>query len=167
MSALLWLAAVIIVLLVAGWWLSWIATRLDRAHARAERSWAVLDAALVRRAQRAIEVSGDPGVDPASTLLVCDAAAAALELDLSRESRELAESDLSHVLDLVGLTGLEQEQERATLARRLHNDSVTTARTLRRRPVVRVFRLAGWAAEPQPFEMVDGQQLVWSGAQER
>ncbi len=155
MSVLLALALVVIVLLAVGWWLCWLATRLDRAHARVERSWAVLDTELVRRAQRAAQLAQDPCVDPASTLLVCDAAAAALELDLSHGAREQAESTLTHVLDLVALTGLELEQDRATLARRLHNDAVSTARAIRRRRLVRAFRLAGRAASPRPFEMAD------------
>jgi hypothetical protein len=157
------LALVVIALLVAGWWLSWLATRLDRAHTRVERSWAILDAALVRRAQAAVEVARRPVVDPASTLLVCDAAAEALEPDLAPGAREGAESALSHVLDLVALPGLDPERDRCALARRLHNDAVTTARTLRRRPVVRLFRLAGRAAEPRPFEMADsGASVGWA-----
>jgi len=161
-------AAVLIILLLAlGWRLSWLATRVDRAHARAERTWAALDAALVRRAQRATELVQTPAVDPASALLVSDAAAAALEPDLDHQQREQAESDLSHVLEVVGpaLTtgpdGLVAEQDRASLSRRLHNDAVATARALRRRRVVRTFRLAGHAQEPQPFEMADGRQLLW------
>ena len=81
--------------------------------------------------------------------------------------REQAESDLSHVLEVVGPTlstgpdGLVAEQDRASLSRRLHNDAVATARALRRRRVVRTFRLAGHAEEPQPFEMADGRQLLW------
>ena len=160
------LAALVILLLVA-WWLSGLASRLDRALARVQRSWAVLDTALVRRAERAVELARVPGVDPATTLLVCDAAAEALELDLPQGTREQAESNLSHVLDLVQLPGLELEQERTVLARRLHNDAVSTARGLRRRPGVRAFRLADPSAEPQPFEMADDQQLVWWGGEER
>lgn len=152
------LMSAVVVLLVAGWWLSWVATRLDRAHARAERSWAVLDTHLVRRAQRAVQQAQAPGVDPASALLVCDAAGAALERDLTPGAREQAESTLTHVLQLVALTGLEVEQDRATLARRLHNDAVSTARAIRRRRVVRVFRLAGRAAVPRPFEMADDRR---------
>ncbi len=94
-------AVLIIILLALGWRLSWLATRVDRAHARAERTWAALDAALVRRAQRATELVQTPGVDPASALLVSDAAAAALEPDLDHHQREQAESDLSHVLEVV------------------------------------------------------------------
>jgi hypothetical protein len=164
-TALTGLAAVVIILLSVGWWLSWLATRLDRAHARVERSWAALDVALVRRAQRAADVARGPGVDPATTLLVCDAAAAALEIELTHEEREEVESSLSHVLGLVALAGIEQEQDRAMLARRLYNDAVSTARVLRDRPIVRTFRLAGHAAEPKPFEMADDLQLVWSDGQ--
>jgi hypothetical protein len=52
--------SVIIVALIAGWRITWLATRVDRAQARAERTWAVLDAALVRRAERALPVSTRP-----------------------------------------------------------------------------------------------------------
>lgn len=161
-----WLSSVITVLLAIGWWLTWLATRLDRAHSRVERSWAVLDAALVRRAQRAVEAAQAPGVDPATTLLICDAVGVALDPDLGHHDREQAESALSNVLAVVGLSGIEAEQDRASLARRLHNDAVITAGSLRRRPVVRIFRLAGWAADPKPFEMAD-HQLVWPSGQER
>ena len=154
--------SVIIVPLIAGWRITWLATRVDRAQARAERTWAVLDAALVRRAQRALELILIPGIDPATALLVSDAAGATLEPNLSRRDRESAESDLSHVLDAVGpmLPGspdkLESERARASICRRLHNDAVATALSLRRRYTVRMLRLAGRAAEPRPFEMADG-----------
>ena len=42
------------------WRLSWLATRVDRANTRAERTWAALDAALVRRAQGAAEMALAP-----------------------------------------------------------------------------------------------------------
>jgi hypothetical protein len=50
----------------------------------------------------ALELIAIPGIDPATALLLSDAAAAALEPNLSRRDRERAESDLSHVLDAVG-----------------------------------------------------------------
>lgn len=164
MTGLLGLAVVVIVLLVSGWWLSWIATRLDRAHSRVERSWAVLDATLVRRAQRATDLSRDRPLDRSADA-VRAAASRALEPDLSHHEREAAESALTRVLDRAALPGLEREQDRAVLARRLHNDAVSTAQALRHRPVVRIFRLAGWAAEPKPFEMAEASPLVWSGGE--
>jgi hypothetical protein len=157
------LALVIIVALIIGWHVTWLATRVDRANVRAERTWAALDAALVRRAQRALELVLMPGIDPATALLVSEAATAALEPKLSRHDRERAESDLSHVLDAVGpmlptsYNRLESERARASICRRLHNDAVATALSLRRRYTVRILQLAGRAGEPRPFEMADGQ----------
>jgi hypothetical protein len=152
---------VILALLVVGWRLSWLATRLDRAHTRVERRWAGLDAALVRRAQAALEAARAPDLDPASSLLVCDAAAAALPPDLEPNAREHVESNLSRVLSVVPLAALQPYQERVELARRLHNDAVVSALALRRRRLVCWFRLAGHAAEPRAFEMAVGGQLTW------
>jgi hypothetical protein len=165
-TALVLAAGLVIVLLAAGWRLTWLATRVDRANTRAERTWAALDAALVRRAQAAAELALTPGVDPATALAASDAAAAALEPDLGPAEREQAESDLSHVLDLV-TPGLQTDRlaelrERAGLSRRLYNDAVATARALHRRRTVRLFRLAGRAAEPAPFEMADDRRPPWA-----
>jgi phosphatidylinositol alpha-mannosyltransferase len=138
-----------------------VATPLDRAQARAERTWAALDAALVRRAQLALELIVIPGIDPAAALLLSDAAAAALEPDLSQRDRERAESDLSDVLDAVGamLPGspdtLDSERARASICRRLHNDAVATALSIRRRYSVGTLQSVGGGAEPRPFEMAE------------
>ena len=151
----------VIVLLAIGWRLSWLATRLDRAHTKVERRWAALDAALVRRAQAALEAARMADIDPASGLLVCDAAAAALVADLDPAAREQVESDLSRVLALVPLDGVATYSERVELAPRLHNDAVASASALRRRRSVILFRLAGHAAEPRAFEMAVSGELTW------
>jgi hypothetical protein len=162
MSTLEVLALMIIVAVILVWWITWLATRANRATVRAERTWSVLDAALVGRAQRAAELVKMPGIDPATALLVLDAAAAALEPQLRHGERERAESDLSHVLDLVdpmlrtNPCELDSERIRASMYRRLHNDAVATALSLRRRHTVRILRLAGRSVEPRPFEMADG-----------
>lgn len=71
---------VIVVLLVAaGWYLSYSAARLDRLHAKAEGSLSALDAQLVRRAEAGLELATSGSLDPASALLVADAASTALE----------------------------------------------------------------------------------------
>lgn len=140
-------------LLGLGWRLSWLATRLDRAHLRTERTWAVLDAALVRRAQGSLAAITEADVDPATALLITDAAARALTDDLGRHDREHAETVLSQVLRVSLPTAVGPEQQRVQLARRLHNDAVATAHSLRSRRAVRLFRLAGRAAEPMPFEI--------------
>jgi hypothetical protein len=157
-------------LLLVGWRLSWLAVRVDRADARADRTWAALDAVLVRRAQWATRLVSRPAVDPATALLVSDAAAAALEPDLSRPERERAESDLSHVLAAVG-PGLgprgyppSRLLTHLSLSRRLHNDAVATARSLHRRRLVRLFRLARRRVAPEPFEMAEDRLPVWPPA---
>lgn len=154
----------VIVLLGLGWRLTWLATRVDRAHHRVERAWAALDAALVRRAQRVSELAGGDDLDPATALLLSDSAAAVLEADLDTDQRESAESDLSHVIETLGWSAhpaLVAEQQRASLGRRLHNDAVATAWALRSRSTVRIFRLAGHAAVPRAFEMADPRELSW------
>jgi hypothetical protein len=167
MSTVEILALTIIVVVVLVWRITWLATRVHRASTRAERTWSVLDAALVGRAQRATELVILPGLDPATALLVLDAAAAALEPDLSHGERERTESVLSHVLDAVdpmlpaSPSELDLQRARASLYRRLHNDAVATALSLRRRHTVRILRLARRSVDPRPFEMADGRELGW------
>jgi hypothetical protein len=163
MSTLEILAVMIIVVVLVVWRISWLANRVNRATARAERAWSALDAALVGRAQRAAELVMRPGIDRATALLVRDAAAAALEPHLCRGERERAESDLSHLLDtvdpMIPSSALASERARAIICRRLHNDAVATALSLRRRYTVRILRLAGRTSEPRPFEMAEGGAL--------
>jgi hypothetical protein len=64
MSTLEILALTIIVVVLLLWRITWLASRLHRANARAERAWSALDAALVGRAQRAAELIMMPGIDP-------------------------------------------------------------------------------------------------------
>jgi hypothetical protein len=166
MSTVELVALMIIVGVLVVWRITWLATRVHRTTTRAERTWSVLDAALVGRAQRAAELVMMRGIDPATALLVLDAAAAALEPDLCQGERERIESDLSHVLDaidpmfLTRPTELDMERARASMYRRLHNDAVSTALALRRRHMVRILRLARRSVEPRPFEMADGCTLT-------
>lgn len=129
--------------------------RLARVELRVARTWAGLDRALVRRAERAVALVDRPGPDPATALLVADAAAAALQPGLDRHAREQAESDLTAVLALTGLAGVETETEQVVLGRRLHNDAVVRARALRARPSVRALGLGGGRPEATPFEMAE------------
>jgi hypothetical protein len=169
MSTLEILAVMIIVVVLLVWRISWLANRVRRATARAERAWSALDAALMGRAQRAAELVMRPGIDPATALLVRDATAAALEPDLCRGERERAESDLSHLLDSVdpmfpaSSRELASERAQASICRRLHNDAVATALSLRRRYTVRILRLAGRTTEPCPFEMAESLCTLTAG----
>lgn len=71
------LAAALVVLLV---WAAWVeASRLDRLHRKVAGSLAMLETQLVRRATVAVELASSGVLDPVSSVLVGDAAFAALD----------------------------------------------------------------------------------------
>jgi hypothetical protein len=83
--------AVVAVVVAVASYLTWLAGRLDRLAVRAERSWAALDAALVRRSMVAHELAhllGDPDLHASSR--------APLHPDV--RLREVAENALSRSL---------------------------------------------------------------------
>lgn len=170
-----WVPAVLLPLLLLGWYLSYSAGRLDRLHHRVESSRAALDAQLARRAAAALEVAHV--LDPATGLLLTDAATEALaaaedgaaavavvedvENDLTRALHAAfgdpddvaalrADPLVGETLDLLGQACL-----RVQLARRFHNDAVAQAQRVRGKRVVRWARLAGHAARPQMIELDD------------
>lgn len=154
-----------------GLYLSWTAGRIDRLHARVEAARAVLDAQLLRRSGAALDVATGGLLDPASAVLVADAASRARTLET--EEREQAESDLTAALsaalsDAEFVTRLRSEAgagaaldelaaacRRVGHARRFHNDTVRSARRLRGKILVRWLRLAGHAPWPEPVEFDD------------
>jgi len=172
MDALTWWVAVIAALMAAAWYLSYNAARLDRLHARVEGSLSALDAQLVRRAEATLELANSleahderagyqrPGDD-------------LLEGQLF-SGREVAESDLTQALQIAltapvvdqlrddpglaggpALTRVRAAALRVQLARRFHNDAVKDVQRVRRKAVVRWFRLAGHAEMPQTIEFDD------------
>lgn len=104
------LVALALVLAIA-WYLSYAAARLDRLHAKVEGAMSSLDAQLVRRAEASVELATSGLLDPATSLLLADAAAAAAarrtEQPISGDpldgqhfgGREEVESDLTWALD--------------------------------------------------------------------
>ncbi|GAB4085849.1 membrane protein [Myceligenerans cantabricum] len=167
-------------------WAAWrVASRLDRLHRKVTGSRGALDAQLVRRAWAAVDLASSGGMDPASALVVADAAYVALDdagpgetgarpltMDGLPGAREDAESNLSAVLrEALGgaaevaelWDGPAAEQAaalaaawyRATLARRFHNEAVAQARRMRRRWYVRAAYLAGRAPVPRTVELDD------------
>lgn len=168
------LVTVLALLVVVGWYLTFSATRLDRLHARLEGARSALDAQLVRRASVALQLAAAGRLDPATGLLLADAAHQAREADDGDlPAREMAESNLTRALraafadprtveelqdDPVGremLRELAAACLRVQLARRFLNDVVRAARVVRGKRVVRYLRLAGHAEWPQTFEMSD------------
>ncbi|MDT0303316.1 hypothetical protein [Streptomonospora wellingtoniae] len=168
------LAVAALVLLSA--YVSWRAGRLDRLHIRVETAWAALDAALLRRGAVVLELTGSRALEPASALLLGDAAARARRAHGDgRAARELAESNLSRALravlgepgfavELAGrpdgavadvVAEVESAAKRVLLARHFYNDAVSGIRDARAGRLVRLLRLAGSAPMPEFFEMDD------------
>jgi hypothetical protein len=155
--AILVIVVAVVVLLTAAWSV-WTAGRLDRMHLRCEGAVAALDAALAERRALVLEVAAHPSTDPASAVLLLDAATTEIGTGGTGASGRSFqhESDLSAVLravrpdhpegalwDEIAAIG-----ERVQLARRIHNDVVATTLALRDRRRVRWFRLAGHAPRP-------------------
>ncbi|HLK01919.1 MAG TPA: hypothetical protein VKU39_18710 [Streptosporangiaceae bacterium] len=164
--------------LLIGVYMSWRAGRLDRLHGRVEMARAALDATLLRRSSVALELASSGMLDPATSLLLAEAAHRARgrsgSLDDDGRPRDLAESDLTRALRAVfsqpdfrasleekdsGADELLAETEGAAhqvfLARKFYNDAVGATREARRRPLARLLRLAGKAPCPEFFEMDD------------
>jgi hypothetical protein len=153
-----------IFLIVFIWYLTFLATRLDRLHHRVETSWANLDGLLQRRAAIALEIARSEIADPASALLLTAAAYQAREASI--ENRSAAESGLSGALGLLLADGQSSERpaevvllrelsaltDKIRIAISLHIDAVARTHLVRRKFIVRAFRLAGTAPLPITYE---------------
>jgi hypothetical protein len=169
--------AVIAGVCLAGFYISWRATRLDRLHTRIETARASLDAALLRRCAATSDLAASGALDPAASLLLVNAEQDA-RLAEGQEQRELAESNLSQALRAVyanvaeedeALAGstvqiaareeflrdVENANRRVSIARHFYNDTVAATRAARRRLLARSLNLAGRAEMPAFFEMDD------------
>lgn len=185
MELITWITVGIIALVLLAWYLTYSASRLDRLHAKVEGALAALDARVVRRSETALELGNSGLLDPASSLLLLDAASQSLEIAAQPDSehvlnirgfagREAVESDLTEALTAaltpesvadLRMRGGEQAAElldrieaaglRVQLARRFHNQAVTEVQRVRRKRVVRAFRLAGHASMPETVEFDD------------
>jgi len=177
-----WIVGAITMAVLIAWYISYGAARLDRLHTRVEGALSVLDAQLVRRAEATLELANCGALDAASALILAGAATDSLEADTTdQRSREAIESDLTQALELalgaealrrlsgdeaVGAPVLQRvatANHRVELARRFLNDAVTDVRRVRRKPGVRLLRLAGHAELPQTFEIDDELPMLVRG----
>jgi hypothetical protein len=177
-----WVVGAIAMAVLIAWYVSYGAARLDRLHTRVEGALSVLDAQLVRRAEATLELANCGALDAASALMLAGAASDSLEAESAdQSSREAIESDLTQALELalgqealrrlrvdevVGAPVLQRvaaANQRVELARRFLNDAVTDVRRVRRKPGVRLLRLAGHADLPQTFEIDDELPMLVRG----
>ena len=165
---------VVAIVLFLGVYVSWRAGRLDRMHTRLEAARAALDVTLVRRSSVVLELASSGFLDPATSVLLAEAAHEARGgqgTDLA--DQEQAQSNLSRALraafaqpgfrdsldDVDGAADLLAELEAAAhqvlVARKFYNTAVAVTRDARSKPLVRLLRLAGHAGRPEFFEMDD------------
>ncbi|MEV4638947.1 hypothetical protein AB0J80_16495 [Actinoplanes sp. NPDC049548] len=155
MPGMWWVLGVLAVVALLAAYLAWTAHRVERVHVRAQSAARALDAHLVRRAAAAAVVAE-------RTDFVELYAAARLALDAGPDEREAAENDLTRQLQAAALNGadpatatLVATSRRVVLARQVHTDLVRDALTARRRPLVRLLRMARHYERPRYFEIVD------------
>jgi hypothetical protein len=120
-----------------------------------------------------LELANTGQLDAASSLILAAAAAESLATQEDDPDRGAVESDLTDALHVAlgplvidglratddptteTLTRVADAGTRVQLARRFHNDAVTDVRRVRRKTVVRAFRLAGHAELPATIEFDD------------
>ncbi|KGN33316.1 hypothetical protein N802_14875 [Knoellia sinensis KCTC 19936] len=112
-----------LVLLAVAWYLSYSASRLDRLHAKVEGAVSALDAQLVRRAEATLELATSGSMDPATSLLLGDAASEALE----RHTHHPLSHDLLDGQTFAGREGTETDLTE-TLRAALPEEAVTALR---------------------------------------
>lgn len=157
-----WVWVVVAVVLAAGY-LTWLAARVDRLHRRAASAAGALDAALVRRAAAAAVLAEElTATHPSVAGDLYATARAALDADPG--DRELAENDLTLALrklagqvpaPAAGWPQVVTASRRVALARQVHTDVVRDARALRRRIPVRLLGLTRRHPEPAYFDVDD------------
>ena len=158
---------VVILILLIIWYLSFSASRLDRLHHRVETSWATLDSLLQKRAAIATEIIRESNLDPASAYLISSSARTARDAMIADRSE--AESVLSESLKMIQEISYDESLElpsdllvelsdvtaKIKVAINLHLEAVNAAKNVRRKLIIRLFRLAGKAPEPVRYAFED------------
>jgi hypothetical protein len=154
----------LLIIAILAWYLSFLATRLDRLHGRVETSWANLDGLLQRRAAIAIEIARSDIADPASALLLTFTAHQAREASV--RDRSQAESGLTGALSILLensetisapieldlVRELDELTAKIKVAISMHVEAVSRTQMVRKKFLIRLFRLAGHAPAPIVYE---------------
>ena len=156
-------------LLVAAWYLSHQAGRLDRLHQRLDLTWDALQASMLARAELARDVAARIQGPASAEVVRCATAVLRLGSNAAPQDVASAQNALTRALgslvqDADSLTHLERAGSRDRLAhacrrvalsRRFHADAVTACQLVRRQLLVRWLRLAGHAAPPFTLDFDD------------
>jgi hypothetical protein len=157
----------VFILLLSGWYLSFLASRLDVLHHRVETSWAHLDALLQRRAALALEIAHSKSVDAATSLVLTAAAYQAWEANIvERSDAEIALSQSLRLIladEITAPSGIESNlidslnalSEKISVGITIHTEAVQSAQALRSKMLFKIFRLAGHAPLPMRYSFED------------
>lgn len=173
-----WVLLVVAFVALIVLYLSQTAARLDRLHHRIDTSRTALQGQFTQRANEVLSLASSGRLDPATSVLLADAADAALDQARATgtefgPARCAAESALTKAVDvslsdpavvaeIAGqsdgertLADLGAAAQKASWSRRFHNDAVRSCMAVRRQRAVRLFRLAGSAPLPRTVELDD------------
>ncbi|MGO1949098.1 MAG: hypothetical protein ACTH1D_05655 [Mycobacteriaceae bacterium] len=150
------LVLVLAVVAVVGLWLSLTASRLNRLHIRTDSARLSLEGALQARSGVVAALRPELVRSAGRTASV---ALRATDMDARSDAenvllRQLGSGEL-------GNPAFVEASVKVDLAARFYNDAVGDTRDLRKRPAVRVFRLAGSAPLPEFYEamsLADGSE---------
>ena len=159
----MWYAVGVVAVVVAvATYLTWVATRVDRLHARAAAARAALDAQSLRRAAAAVEFGESRHLpepqQAARAVLAAHAEAVREDLPARVEAENRLTKVLHHAteeLNTETLTDVVESSRRLALARQVHSDRVRDARAMRRRRLVRLLGLARKHGAPEFFDIED------------
>ncbi len=170
----MWLVVgVVVVVVVVATYLTWLAGRVDRLHARAAGASSALDAQLLRRALLADKLA-DQHIRHCGTQAVALRSAARSATEAAPPDRESAENDLTRLLRELppraqgaGPDEICALGRRVALARQVHTDLVRDALAVRQQRVVRLLRLARKHPVPRYFDIDDPTLPELPGASTR
>lgn len=158
-----WIVSVVAVVVLAATYVTWLASRVDRLHARAVGAQQALDAHLVRRAAAALELADATGSPPLRRAV--HTALASAPGDGVAEDRSAVENDLTRALRELpaplpptaqpAYETVVSASRRVALGRQVHSDLVRDALAMRRRRLVRLLRLTRRHPEPRYFDVDD------------
>ena len=155
------------VLVLAGWYLSYLASRLDGLHHRIETSWAHLDVLLQKRAGISLEIANSSKIDAATSMVLMAAVYEAREANIvERSNVEIALAQSLKLLqddEVLTPSGIDSDllnslttiSEKIGLGITIHTEAVRSAQNLRSKFFVRFFRLAGHAPLPMRYSFED------------
>ncbi|MGH8792187.1 MAG: hypothetical protein ACRDXX_06015 [Stackebrandtia sp.] len=156
-----WLAGFVAVVAAMGAYVTWIASRVERLHARAADAAAALDGKLSIRAKAALVLAEAHG-DRLGRHREAVRAAAYAALEAVSEEREAAENDLTRILRGLPLPAedpamaeVRRANRRLSIAKQVHTDVVRDAVAARFHRAARVLRLARKLPRPQYFNIDD------------